>query len=342
MRPRSQKQIRHRRSQLHPHWRSATCFALILLTSCHRTAQTTIAVIPRTTAVEQWELLHLGTKAVAFRFGVHVYWNAPTREDDIAAQIAMVERVTAGHYQGLILAPDQAQALITPVRRAMSRGLPVVVVGSPLSIPPGNGLCYILNDEEAGGRIAAQRVAAILHGHGTVAVVGIDSKILGIMTRAHSLEKFLTENYPEIHIVMNQSGGSNVPNEQLRAEVSVRGNRGLDAIVALTSASAYAALWAIGSSPGSHARVIVFDPDTLTRAFDDPNVDSLVVEDMQNIGAEAVLQILRQTQGRPMAPVIQFEPVLLTRENIDSEERNLYSLINTWPVESRSKWMIGP
>jgi len=34
-------------------------------------------------------------------------------------------------YQGLVLAPDQALALITPVQRALSHGIATVIVGSP-------------------------------------------------------------------------------------------------------------------------------------------------------------------------------------------------------------------
>jgi len=53
-------------------------------------------------------------------------------------------------------------------------------------------------------------------------------------------------------------------------------------------------------------------------------------------------QILGKLQGLPMPPVTQFEPVLLTRENINGKMRELRSMIDTFPVETRSKWMVGP
>jgi hypothetical protein len=68
----------------------------------------------------------------------------------------------------------------------------------------------------------------------------------------------------------------------------------------------------------------------------------VVVEDTQKMGAEAVRQILGKLQGLPMPPVTQFEPVLLTRENINGKMRELRSMIDTFPVETRSKWMVGP
>ena len=124
----------------------------------------TIAVIPRTSGSLLWEPEHRGAQDAAQGIGAKIYWNAPTREDDIAGQIALIEHVARGNYQGLVLTPNQSLALITPVRRALARGLPIVIVSSPIPVPAGDKLSYILNDEEEGGRIAARRVAHLLHG----------------------------------------------------------------------------------------------------------------------------------------------------------------------------------
>jgi ribose transport system substrate-binding protein len=318
-------------------------FALLVLGSCHREAPATIAVIPRTTATPLWESEHLGAKATAAKAGVHIYWNAPTSEDDIEGQIALVERVIAGRYQGLVLAPDHPQALITPVRRALSRGLQVVVVGSPLSVPPGGRLSYVLNDEDAGARIAAQRVGDVLHGKGTVALLGINPNVIGIVTRARCLEQYFQKNYPNIHIVAKRMGSFNEPQEYQVAEETLVAHTNLDAIVALSSASVHGVLWAISDQPTIGVKVIAFDrDDDAELMFDTPNLDSVIVEDTQKIGAEAVRQILGELQGLPIPPVTQFEPVLLTRENVKVKMRELRSMIDTFPIEMRSKWMVGP
>src|SRR5207248_1385861 len=81
-----------------------------------------IAVIPRTSGSPFWEPVHVGAEIAARSTNIKIYWNAPTREDDIQGQIALVDAVIDRKYQGLILAPDQALALITPVRRALSKG----------------------------------------------------------------------------------------------------------------------------------------------------------------------------------------------------------------------------
>jgi ribose transport system substrate-binding protein len=47
--------------------------------------------------------------------------------------------------------------------------MPVVVVDATLNLPPSLDVDYLLNDEQQTGELAADRINAILHGHGTVA-----------------------------------------------------------------------------------------------------------------------------------------------------------------------------
>src|SRR5438132_4428160 len=178
---------------------------LVLVESCNRTAPFEIALIPRTAGMGLWEPEHRGADAAATKIGARIYWNAPTREDDVEGQIALIDQVVNRGYQGLVIAPDQALALITPVRRALARKIPTVIVSSPLPIPPGDKLFYVLNDDEAAGRMAAQRVAQLLHGRGFVIVLGVNPDIAGIMIRARSFELYLTENYRNVRIYSKRS-----------------------------------------------------------------------------------------------------------------------------------------
>jgi ribose transport system substrate-binding protein len=280
-----------------------------------------IAVIPRTAGTGLWEPEHGGVDAAAVRIGAHVYWNAPTREDDVEGQISMVDQVIDKGYQGLILAPDQALALITPVRRAVARGIPTVIVSSPLLIPPGQGgkLFYILNDEEAGGRIAARRVAELVHGRGSVAVLGVNPDIAGIMSRSRSFELFLAHNYPGIH-VMKRMGSFNMLHEQQIAEETLKANPSIDVIVALMWSSTRGVISAIVSVPGNRrVKVIGFDPDGVL-PFEIESLDSVIVQDTRTMGLQAVNLIGAERQGRPVPALTELQPKLVTRKNVNTPE----------------------
>lgn len=303
--------------------RGGVSFVIAILLSsgagCRPTAPPSIAVIPRTSGTILWEPENVGAQMAAKALGERIYWNASTREDDIDGQIALVDRMRLGQYRGLVLAPDHSQALITPVRRALASGLPIVIVGSPLPIPAGENLAYVLNDEQLGGRLAAERALTLMHGHGEVALIGIDPDIAGIMVRAQSFERFLTTHDPQVHIAVRRMGTFNFGHEQESAEEVLRANPELNVIVALTSPATRAAISTIQVRDRSRAvKVIGFDPESLP--FENPSLDSVIVQNTRGMGERAVRLIHARLQGHPFPGRVEFKPTLITRENLSTPE----------------------
>jgi ribose transport system substrate-binding protein len=144
----------------------------------------------------------------------------------------------------------------------------------------------VLNDEVEGGRLAATRVATLLHGHGSVAILGINPDIEGIVTRSRSLEESLKTNYPDIQIVDKRMGSFNGPHEQQVAEDVLRTHPDLGVIVALMSTSATGAILAIRSDQArGGTKVIAFDEPV---DFEIGSVDSEVLQNPQAMGQAAV------------------------------------------------------
>src|ERR1700756_5144348 len=114
------------------------CLAPLLLCAitcgCRSENSRTIAVIPGTTATEFWEAAHGGAEAAGRDAGFRIYWNAPTREDDVERQIGLVERAIDSDYAGLVVAPTNYLALVGSVRQALSKHIPTVVIRSSLPI----------------------------------------------------------------------------------------------------------------------------------------------------------------------------------------------------------------
>jgi len=302
----------------------------ISLAGCKRGSRINIAVIPRTTGAMLWEPEHGGAQAAALRAGARIYWNAPTREDDIEGQIALVQRVSTQHYDGIVLSPDQSRALITPVRRAMRRGIPVVVIGSPLPMPANDDLSYVLNDEEAGAKMAAERIVAMLHCNGAIAILGIDRDIAGIVTRAQAVEHYIASSCPSVRLI-KRDGSFNTPHEQQVAEETLRSNPDIAAVIALNGTSTSGALSALKNLHAQKPiRVIGFDPDTMD--FSNPSLDALVIEDTRAMGAEGVRRILGRIHSGSWPETTQIKPVLATRENSESASiRQLTSM--SWSPE---------
>jgi ribose transport system substrate-binding protein len=296
------------------------CSLCLWPSACRSPQHERIAVIPQVDGETLWEPAHVGAEFAADRAGVSVYWNAPTSADDVQAQIALVNQVVEKNYQGLILAPDQSLALITPVRRALAHGIPTVIIGSPLTIQAGGSLSYILNDDAEGGQIAAQRVAGLLKGHGTVALLGINPNIAGIMIRARSFEQFLGQNDPDIHIVDKRLGSFNIAHERQAAVDSLNANPDLDVVVALTGDTLSGTISALGTRPENHSiRVVAFDGVGLG-GFESKWLDSVIQEDTRLMGQQAVDLIHARLLGQAVPTIVHLHPKLITRENIRTPE----------------------
>ena len=301
--------------------RCLACICIWLLaagiTGCRR--QWAIAVIPRTTAFTIWEAAHAGAQFAA-PSDIQVYWNAPASEDDIQEQAALVDRIIDQHYQGLILAPDQPLALMAPVERALQNGVHTVVIASPLLVPPRQNLAYIVNDDEASGRIAAMRIGAILNGRGRVAVLGVNPQSLSELTILHAFESTLEENFPGIVIADRRTGTHNITEAQQIAEEVLSTHHDLNAIFTLSAIASYGAINALQSAGSTNAiKLVGFEQSVeLANGIRNGIVDSLIAEDTYEMGYRA-MKLLAANRGGTLPPEeIKLQPVILTRENINS------------------------
>lgn len=304
----------------------------LLLGGCRRGAQ--IALIPPTTGVPLWDAAHAGAVRGARGCGLQVHYNGPPREDDLQGQLALFQRSIQAHAAGIILAPIQAQALRNPVQRAISDGVPVVVIGADLGIR-GDTLSYVLNDEGAGGRIAASTLGDLLHGEGTVVVLGLDVHQAVSLEREAAFEEAIAQRYPRIHIVQRLSGFSNLAEDEEAAHAVLTSPRKVDAIVALDAISTRGAYYAEMSEPRPRPVLLLgFDQD-LIPPVREGKIAAIIAERTHEIGRRAAEAVCARVQGKPYPNRVVVPPLLLTPENINSSNVAL-QLDRDWWDESGS------
>jgi ribose transport system substrate-binding protein len=259
-----------------------------------------------------------------------VYWNAPTRTNDVQKQIALLEKVAAQHYRGIVLAPDETLALRTPIKDVLARRIPVVVVGTELGIDPDSNLSYVLNDEVAGGRMAARRLGLILGCQGAVAVLGIDPKLRSMTLRDRSFEDTLAAEFPRIRIVARRPGQAGAAQEQETAEELFQSGTALNAVVALSAEATRGAYYAlIEFNQAGKIHLIGFDQDMLP-PIRNGGLDSVVAQDTYEVGQRAIEQIDGRMHGLRIPERVLVQPKLLTRENIDSAEMRPVLTAHWW------------
>jgi ribose transport system substrate-binding protein len=339
VRPQQQHRIQARPEWRHLTVRSIVCpvglfsFLCLIALNCASKSQPTIAVIPGTTATEFWEAAHGGAEVAGNETGFRIYWNAPTREDDVNRQIALVQKAIDSGYAGLVVAPTNYLALVGSVRQALSKHIPTVVIRSPLPIPPGQGLSYILNDEQETGRLAARRVGTLLGGKGEVALLGLSVSGPRTILLTRALEAELATNFPRVSLTEEKVGSSNAAEVQEIAQEILTEHPGLDAIVTLdvtATEGTWAALTALGR--GKRVKLIGCGQEMdLMAGVRHGDIDSIVSENTYEMGFRAVHTIVAQLRGEKVPDKIELKPVLVIKANIDTAEVQKMLSVN-WRV----------
>jgi ribose transport system substrate-binding protein len=279
----------------------------------------TIAVIPRTSGTWLWEAEHTGVQRTAQGYGLYVYWNAPMREDDVQGQIDILTRAIGRRVKGIIVSPVETLPLRTPINDALDKGIPVVVVGTDLGLAPNRHLAYVLNDERAGSQMAARRIASLLHGKGSVAILGIGKQLTSTADRARYLETTLADESPRIHVVFRSLALPTVSQEQQGAEKLLLDGPHVDAIIALTEASTRGAFYALTEFKQTLRKPMVgFDQNILV-PIRTGEIDSVVIQNTYQMGREATKLMAEEIHGGATRQFVIVQPELVTRENIDSD-----------------------
>jgi len=274
-----------------------------------------IAFIPRTTGTSFTEDMHHGAEVAARAAGYQIYWNGPTREDDLDRQILIAENAVHRGARALILGPTNIWGLTTVVNQFTARRLPVIFVQTGPVEPTGPYLTSVTPDQAQFGRIAAARVVIVTRGNGEVAIVGVDRNAPETLSRADSFIRTLAA-HPAIRVVAESPGAVQI----MQAEQSTRELVGsyprLKAIFAVSADATQGAMLALEDA-GAHGNIALIGSDRDLFLADDlqkGKLDSLVTADSYQIGFLAVQDALSAVAGRPLPPPQRVGVELLTRK----------------------------
>jgi ribose transport system substrate-binding protein len=181
----------------------------------------TIAFIPQTAGPMLWEMEHLGAAEAGQKLRCHLYWNTPTSEADVAGQVTLIERVTRGNYQGLVVAPNHRFSILSPLKRAISAGLPVVVVADRAAHPRQRFHCNR----------------------------GPDGDRAGVTLRLRGAERLLSSEFPAIRVVSRSGGAYNPTTAEDLTRAALDSCPGVQAVLGLTASSTRGAHAALRSRP---------------------------------------------------------------------------------------------
>ena len=308
-----------------------------------------IAVIPKGLTHQHWQSVHRGAERAAADLkeqgiGVEIIWGGPRKESDSQEQIAIIDRLPNRGVHGMVLAPQDKKSMVDPVKRTVKEKIPVVIIDSGLD-EEGKDLFikYVATDNRRGGRMAAEKLLAILAKEGKKEMkVALFRYQAGSESTEEREKGFLEgieaakKNGVDVTVVSDEKyAGATVETAQSVAGpwVEQLEQGGVHGVFAVNESATHGLLNAmrtaevvgkVGEKKGKVIRLVGFDSsETLIQAVKEGDVEGLVVQDPYRMGYLAVWTLVRHLEGDDVAGNDKYLGTgehFLTKDNVDSEE----------------------
>lgn len=282
------------------------------LTACGRKGKRRIGMVPKGATQTFWLAVHEGALKAADENGVELVWNAPAQESDRSRQIAIVDSMINLGVDALALAPVDRSALVNVVNRAIDRGIPVAIFDSTLD--SNRIVSFVATDNREGGRTAARRLGTSLNGKGSVAIVDDMPGSASTTERVNGFQEEMRSKFPAIEVLPVQYVMADRAKARAVTENLLTAHADLAGLFADHENAAIGSALALSARGQRNVRLVGFDnSEQLRQYLNEGWIDSLVVQNPEKMGHEAVRVLAVKLNGGTPERVIDTGSTLLTK-----------------------------
>lgn len=278
----------------------------------------TIAVIPKGTENQFWQSIKAGADAAGKEENCEIKWDGPNPENDITAQVNIVNTMVNNKVNGIVIAACDKTALVAPIKKAMAAGIPVVTVDSGISTE--DPVSYIATDNLNGGKEAAIALAKLMEEKGTAGYL-IFGK--GQVSSDEREQGFVDEmkKHPGIKVLppleASDAGKafSNVTN-MLTAHPEITG------IFAASEPNGVSGSAVLDQKKlAGKIKLVAFDSsDKEIEALKSGTIQALIVQDPYQMGYKGVKTALKAIKKETVEKKVDSGLKVVTKENLDTPE----------------------
>lgn len=296
-----------------------------------------VAVIPKGTSHEFWKSVEKGARRADEELtDLEILWKGPVGEGDASQQIQIVESFIAEGYDGICLAPLDARALETPVKKAIEQKIPVVIFDSALASASVAITSYVATNNYHGGEMAGEYLAKLVGGKGNIILMPY---AIGSESTEQREKGFLDaiKKFTDIKILSSDKHGG--PDEAKAIEVgenliSTFGDK-IDAVFCSNESSTSGMLTVLRRDQRGLAKkikLVGFDGSAnIVKGMEDGIIKGVLLQDPVTMGYESVKAIYAKIKNNNPKARIETGETLATPENM--KEPRVHSLL--FPLEGK-------
>lgn len=255
--------------------------------------------------------LEAGLQAAAAAAGYKLLITAG--EFDVAKQKDEIQDFIVRKVNAIIVSPCDSRSIGTAIKAANEAGIPVFTADIACLAAGVKVVSHVASDNVAGGRLAAQAVAAAIGGSGKVAIID-HPEVESVIQRVRGFEEEMVK-FDRIKIVAKLSGHG-VKDQAFRAaEDLLQAHPDLKAIFGINDDSALGALAAVEKS-GKTGKVKIVGFDAVPearRAIKDGKIYADVIQRPREIGEKTIEAVKTYLSGGSLPPTVLTPCALLTQ-----------------------------
>ena len=275
-------------------------------------------LITKSNASPYWLAVKAGADAAAKKLGnVTVTFEAPASGTDLSSQVSMVNNAVTAHVDGIILAAQQPQALVGPVKNAQGAGIPVITVDSGVS-PNVSKSFLATSNIGAAAALAKDAVTDIMKTtKGEYGIVDFNQVASTGRERPQGFKQGMAA-YPNFKFVGMQISNNIVATAKSETQAMLQANPG---ITLMFGANDRAALGVAEGVQAAHkvstVTVVGFDADLgEVPLINQKVIKASVLQSPYSMGYEAVMGMVNLKHGKSIPQLVDTPYYIVTPGNI--------------------------
>jgi ribose transport system substrate-binding protein len=283
-----------------------------------------IAVVPKSNIAIFWKSVHAGVKLGAVALGgVDVLWRSPSKDDDLAQQISIVEQCISDGVSGIALAPLDKDAFAGSIAKAAKKKIPILIFDSALKGTPGKDFISSVGiDNKKAGKIAGEQLVKLLRGKGKVVMIRV---VVGQSNITNREEGFLEtiEKNKGIQLIEKNLFVSGTAEETMNECMKIAYKlQEADGIFCSYEQSTMGMLFALRKIRlAGKVKFIGFDtPTPAVEALRQGEINALVTQDPARMGYYSVKTLVDYVRGKKVSSKIDVDVQIVTRENLNEPD----------------------
>lgn len=264
--------------------------------------------------------MNKGAQAEAKKLGnVKVVFTGSPAAFSPPTQIPFLNGAIARHPDAILIAPTDKTALITPIQRAITAGIPVATVDTFITKPIA--FTNISTDNVAGGKAAADALVKAIGGSGDVAAISVNPGISTTDQRAEGFVKQL-KKYPKVHYLGIQYCNDDQTKASNQTSALLAAHKNLKGIFAMNVVSGNGVTQAVkAKGKAGKVKLVEFDAGPpQVQALKAGTIDALVAQYPFGIGQKGVFEAYQYLTGHKTGIAKHYGTgsAVITRANVNN------------------------